>query len=86
MGSSNLNSVLVRLLGIAVLLVAFSGAANATVYWVSPSGNDSNNGLDSTTAWTTIDRGDQLAVLLPGDTINVLPGTYPLACPVTPYT
>ncbi|MCP4706350.1 MAG: right-handed parallel beta-helix repeat-containing protein, partial [candidate division Zixibacteria bacterium] len=46
------------------------------VYWVSPSGSDSNDGLDSTSAWATIDNGDQKSLLAPGDTINILSGTY----------
>lgn len=47
-----------------------------TVYWVSPIGNDSNDGLDSTTAWFTIDNGDRKGLLDPGDTVFILPGTY----------
>ncbi len=50
--------------------------AEGTNYYVSPSGDDDNNGLDSTTAWLSIDNGDQKGLLGPGDTVNILPGTY----------
>ncbi|MFH1312628.1 MAG: right-handed parallel beta-helix repeat-containing protein [Candidatus Eisenbacteria bacterium] len=49
---------------------------DGTSYYVSPSGDDDNDGLTPGTAWISLDRGDQLAVLAPGDTVNVLPGTY----------
>ena len=48
----------------------------ATNYWVSPTGNDANNGLDSTTAWAKIDRGDDLSILVAGDTVKLMPGMY----------
>lgn len=45
-----------------------------TVYYVGPAGDDSASGRTAALAWRTIDNGDSL--LLPGDTVKVLPGTY----------
>lgn len=46
-------------------------------YYVSASGgNDSNDGKSPSTAWATINRGDVLGVLAPGDTVRVLAGYY----------
>jgi len=50
--------------------------AGGNLYWVSPTGNDDNDGLDSTTAWASINNGDLKEILAPGDTIMVMPGTY----------
>jgi len=41
---------------IFVLLLAFSGAALATDYYVSPNGNDNNTGTSPQDAWQTIDK------------------------------
>jgi len=49
---------------------------SGTVYWVSTTGDDSNDGLDSTTAWASIDNGDTKGLLGPGDTVNIMPGQY----------
>ena len=57
-------------------IIALWQPLGAVNYWVSPDGDDSNDGLDSTTAWATVDNGDILGVLAPGDTVNVLPGFY----------
>ena len=59
-----------------LLLVSGLDAAN---YYVSPTGNDSDDGLTIGTAWASIDNGN--GMLLPGDTVFVLAGTY--AGPVT---
>ena len=45
-------------------------------YFVSTTGNDANDGLTPATAWATIDNGDRLKVLVPGDLVLVQPGTY----------
>jgi hypothetical protein len=45
--------------------------------YVSPTGNDGNDGLTSGTAWATLAHA---AALKPGDEIRVAPGTY--SCPV----
>jgi len=44
------------------------------VYYVDPAGDDSASGRTAALAWRSIDNGDSL--LLPGDTVKVLPGTY----------
>jgi len=44
---------------------------------VAPTGNDSNDGLTSSTAWATLAHASALS---PGDEIRVAAGTYP--CPV----
>lgn len=61
---------------IGLLLV--STTATATVYYVSPSGSDGANGLTEGTAWLSLDNGNQFGIMLPGDTVLVLPGTYNL--------
>lgn len=54
------------------------GAASvaATTYYVSPTGDDSFSGLSADSAWLAIDNGESLSILAPGDTVNILPGTY----------
>ncbi|HRD54637.1 MAG TPA: right-handed parallel beta-helix repeat-containing protein, partial [Flavobacteriales bacterium] len=50
-----------------LLLVVF---ANAATYYLSPTGNDSNNGTSASTPWRTIDRANQLSSSFqPGDRI-----------------
>ena len=44
------------------------------IYYVSPDGDDSNDGLSPDTAFRTIAHG--VSVLYPGDTLIILPGTY----------
>ncbi len=68
----------------AFLVVFFISAVlvrsvGATTYYVSPTGNDFDDGLSSESAWLSLDNGDQTGVLVPGDTVYVLPGTYVLA-------
>ena len=46
-------------------------------YYVSPTGDDANNGLTTGSAWASIDNGN--ALLFPGDTVHVMPGTYTTA-------
>lgn len=43
-------------------------------YYVSPSGNNSNNGLSAATAWLTLQYASNIVAA--GDSIIVLPGTY----------
>lgn len=49
----------------------------AEVYWVSPSGNDANDGEGpgDDHAWASMDRADSFG-LAPGTTVNILPGYY----------
>ncbi len=65
-----------RILASLILVIFVNIPLNAKNYFVSPDGNDNNDGLNSTTAWATIDNGDQKGLLSPGDTLNILPGTY----------
>jgi hypothetical protein len=59
-----------------LLLVATHGSVYAHSYFVSPSGNDSDDGQSPASAWRSLDRGNQLSILVAGDVVNVLPGTY----------
>lgn len=43
-------------------------------YFVSPGGSDTNNGLSTATAFKTITKA--ISVTNPGDTVNLMPGTY----------
>ncbi|CAN7352620.1 Ig-like domain-containing protein [Paenibacillus sp. LjRoot153] len=47
------------------------------VYYVSPAGLDTNNGLTTTSAFKTINKA--VSVTNPGDTVNIMPGTYAAA-------
>ena len=49
-----------------------------TTYYVSPSGSDSNPGTLAA-PFLTINHADSAALLSPGDTVIVQPGTYPIA-------
>jgi Secretion system C-terminal sorting domain len=59
---------------IGALLLLVSIKSNATNYYVSGTGNDTNNGLSTTTAFRTI----QIAAdtVMPGDTVFVMNGLY----------
>ncbi len=46
----------------------------SVTYYVSPSGNNSNNGLTSGTAFLTLQYASDQTI--PGDVVNVLPGVY----------
>ncbi|MBU0984379.1 MAG: right-handed parallel beta-helix repeat-containing protein, partial [candidate division Zixibacteria bacterium] len=58
-----------------------SSAHAPVVYWVSVTGDNANDGLDSTSAWRNIMHGDTLGVMGPGDTVNVMAGTYAITRP-----
>lgn len=47
-----------------------------TYYVDAVFGDDMNDGLSPTSAWSTISNGDRQIYLLPGDTVVVLEGTY----------
>ncbi|MHB9035689.1 MAG: alpha-galactosidase [Armatimonadota bacterium] len=71
--------IFLALTALASIFVA--SAAGATTYFVSPSGNDSYDGMaavwDGTHGpWSTIHRGDQQSLLHPGDVVEVAAGTY----------
>ncbi len=61
-----------RLLNIIISIITTS--ALATNYYVSPNGNDNNNGLTLTTAFKTIDRSTY--AVAPGDTVLIRSGVY----------
>jgi uncharacterized repeat protein (TIGR02059 family) len=53
-----------------ILLLFFNTIASATDYYISSSGNDSNNGLSSSTAWKTITKVNTIfSTFKPGDRI-----------------
>lgn len=66
-----LYSILIVLLSVLPL--------GATNYYVSPTGDDGKSGLTEANAWLSLDNGDQKGILIPGDTVNLLPGTYNLS-------
>jgi hypothetical protein len=66
---------------IVTIIVSFIAALPAfgTTYYVSPTGNDNNSGLTVATAWASLDNGDQKGILVPGDTINIILGSYTIS-------
>lgn len=55
---------------LAALLTLLAPTAKAATYYVSPTGNDANNGTSQSTAWRTVARVQQESVgLQPGDQI-----------------
>jgi hypothetical protein len=59
----------------AALLLALPGiAVGGTTYYVSTSGNNSNNGLSTTTAWRNVQYAANRVAA--GDTVNILGGVY----------
>ena len=82
MRAPSLTQFYLFILTLALLGVGFAASADATSYWVSPTGSNGNNGLSPATAWRTLDNGELTAVIAPGDTVNILPGSY---APADPY-
>ncbi|MDD4052880.1 MAG: right-handed parallel beta-helix repeat-containing protein, partial [candidate division Zixibacteria bacterium] len=74
-----------RKIGLAFLsiLACLAAGVGATNYYVSPSGSDAYTGLSPAAAWRSIERGDALGITHPGDTINILPGTYTRSTTIT---
>jgi hypothetical protein len=62
----------------AAFLVAamLSWPAAATTYYVKVGGNDALDGMSLDTAWGSINNGDVLGKLNPGDVVRVQSGTY----------
>ena len=55
---------------ILFLFLLLTAAAQAATYYISPTGNDANNGTSSSTPWRTIDRVNQISFsLVAGDRI-----------------
>jgi len=70
-----MNKTLVTvLIGTAALLLQCS--LHATEWFISPGGNDANAGTSEAAPFQTLAKAD--ALLVPGDTITVLDGTYPV--------
>ena len=67
-----MRGLLVNIISLLILVLPVHG----TGYFVSTTGNDLADGLTEGTAWASITRGQQLAILVPGDTVNILPGVY----------
>ncbi len=65
-----------RIIVIICFIIFLIPSVRATTYYVDTNGDDSNDGLDSANAWLSIDNGDTKAILQPGDTVNIFPGTY----------
>ena len=61
------------LAGAAVVILGLS-FANATTYWISTTGSDGAAGTSPSTAFATFGKAD--SVIVPGDTVRVLQGTY----------
>ncbi|WP_167879515.1 right-handed parallel beta-helix repeat-containing protein [Methanococcoides sp. NM1] len=57
-----------------MLFTAGIGLASATDYYVSPNGNNANNGLSVSNAWATPSYAAKQ--ILPGDTIYLMDGTW----------
>ena len=53
------------------LLVIAQLSGFAATYYVSTTGNDTNNGLTTAAAWATIDNGDRNSLLHAGDLVLV---------------
>lgn len=63
-----------KLLFAISIVIIFPSFSFATIYYVSPSGNNSNNGLTTTSAWLNIQYAvDQVVA---GDEIQVIAGVY----------
>jgi hypothetical protein len=66
-----------RALSIFVVFFAVRAITQATTYYISPTGNDSNNGTSQSTPWKRFSRAiTGSPKLAPGDTLNLLNGTY----------
>ena len=65
-----------RFLALFLLLFSLTFLGFGTVYYISPTGSDSNTGLGITDelAWLTITKANE--TLTAGDTVEILAGTY----------
>jgi hypothetical protein len=66
----------IRPFHILLIIISLAAPVRATTFFVSPSGDDSKTELSEAEAWGSISNGDEKDLLLPGDTVNILPGTY----------
>lgn len=71
---------LLLIIGLMVVALVASPVSAQTVNWyVGPGGSDANDCLSEITACLTVNAA--IGKALPGDTINVLAGTYPISAP-----
>jgi hypothetical protein len=73
MNRSRLRALSLILLSVGMLLAA-SVYSNATIYYVSTTGNNNNSGLSPTSAWRNIQYAANHVQA--GDTVNLLGGSY----------
>ena len=52
-------------------------------YFASPTGDDDNDGLSPISPWASIANGDTKGILNPGDTVNVMAGTFSVTSTIT---
>ena len=70
---------------LCLLLTLVASAAFATTWYVATNGNDSTGNGSAGSPWATIDHADKSALLSPGDTVHVNPGTYRVNTSTTGY-
>ncbi len=58
------------------MLIAVFTSYGQTNYYVSPTGNNSNSGTLPEQAWQTINFATQNTTVQPGDTVQIMQGTY----------
>ena len=68
MMTGNTFSMFRLLLSVALSVAFMASGVNAATYYVSPAGNDSNNGTSQASAWKTLAKINNTA-LQPGDTV-----------------
>ena len=65
------------------VIVAASLAPSYYTYYVAVGGDNGKDGTTPATAWASINNGETKSVMGPGDTVNVLAGTYSIAASLT---
>ncbi|MFN8367968.1 MAG: hypothetical protein U0Y96_12110, partial [Candidatus Kapaibacterium sp.] len=65
-----------HILLVLLSFAAFSGVSFASQWYVSPGGNNSNNGNSDVTPWRDIQFAVNNASVVNGDTLNVMAGTF----------
>ncbi|MFN8464136.1 MAG: DNRLRE domain-containing protein [Caldilineaceae bacterium] len=59
---------------VPLIMLAYTASAATTTYYISPQGDDNNDGTSAAVPWQTF--GHAWEVLEPGDTLVLLDGTY----------
>ena len=67
---------MINRLCIFIIFFAIAVTVRAENYYVSPTGSDAADGQSIETAWATVDNGESLGKINPGDTVFILPGYY----------